>query len=663
MVAFRRVITALAVLALFVGLASAQVGGTGQSQLTCATNVTVTPALRGEGYTEQTGDITITCTGGAPTATGTQIPLVNFTIFYNTTVTSRLLPVSSPQSSGNTSEALLLIDEPGSGLPGFGPSENQTLCTTPLTGCTAYAGYPVSPTQTSTTLGAVTTSGGSVPAPNVYQGVVSGNSVTFFGVPVMPPTTTGSRVFRITNVRVNAQPLAGGSASGASPVQASISISGATSLSISNSAPNVGYVSLGLTASAGSAASINQCASQTKSTVDLLTFTENFGTAFKTRVVAQSNTSYAGQINNPAQNIPGAIYNSESNFVFPIGSGQVAGLADFGTRLKATFNNVPAGARIFVSTANVNNAAFPVTAPAVIGGSAANQNITTGAYVGYAQLVSVGSTESINDGNAGISGFFRAIAGTDNGPNNGNVPIAEVSLSNGTGAAVWEVVNTNPNTNETFKFSVYTTYSANVAQNSPLPGTSTVNLSFAPTATSGVASSTLPIPRFAGDSSAARNIFIINICRTILLYPYITNQAGFDTGLTVANTSQDPFTVGSNVTGAQAGSCALTYYGGTPAAPTTPPAPGNTGTIAAGTVWANTLQTIAPGFQGYMFAVCNFQYAHGFAFISDVGARNLAMGYLAIVIPDPGTGTRSAGPGECTGVSGCSSSAGEQDGH
>ena len=34
-----------------------------------------------------------------------------------------------------------------------------------------------------------------------------------------------------------------------------------------------------------------------------------------------------------------------------------------------------------------------------------------------------------------------------------------------------------------------------------------------------------------------------------------------------------------------------------------------------------------------MFAVCNFQYAHGFAFISDVGARNLAMGYLAWLWP------------------------------
>jgi hypothetical protein len=655
--------------------------------LTCNTNVTVTPALRGEGYTEQTGDITITCTGGAAVALGTSpatapmIPLVNFTIFYNTTVTSRLLPVSSPQSSGNTSEALLLIDEPGSGLPGFGPSLNQTLCTTPLTGCSAWAGLPVSPggvvsASPAAAAGPGTITGGvyvpsNVPAANVYQGVVSGNSVTFFGVPVMPPTTTGSRVFRITNVRVNAQPLAGGSASGGTPVAASISISGATSLSISNSAPNVGYVSLGLTAGASSASGLNQCATQTKTGVNILTFTENFGTAFKTRVVAQTNNQYAGQINNPGQlgnpgqNIPGGIYNSESNFIFPAafsGSNQ-AGLTDFGTRLKATFNNVPAGARIFVSTANVNNAAFPITPLTPIGGSAANANITTGAYIGYAQLVSVGSTESINDGNAGTSGFFPAVAGTDNGPNGGNVPIAEVSLSNGTGAAVWEVVNTNPNTNESFKFAVYTTYVANVAQNSPPAGTTTVNLSFAPTATSGVASATLPVPRFAGDSLAARNIFIVNICRTILLYPYITNQAGFDTGLTVANTSQDPFTVGSSVTGAQAGSCALTYYGGTTAAPTTPPAPLNTGTIAAGTVWAGLTSTMTPGFQGYMFAVCNFQYAHGFAFISDVGARNLAMGYLAIVIPDPGTGTRSAGPGECTGVSGCSTSAGEQDGH
>jgi hypothetical protein len=678
MVDFRRCITALAILALFAGLAAAQING-GNQQLICSTNVTVTPNLRGEGYTEQTGDITLTCTGGVTPALGSVVPQVNITVFYNTQVTSRLLPQTV---SSSISEALLLIDEPGSGLtptvPGYGPAASQNLCATPTTGCTQFvsaataAGLPGVgiPVATDSALGLFTATG--APATNtrnVFQGIVNSNSVTFFGIPVLAPGTTASRVFRITNVRVNANPLAGGSASGASPVQASISISGATSLLISNATPYVGFVTNGLTASVSGSSTQNQCSSQTKASITTVRFAENFGTAFKTRVMAQNNLLYAGQNSSPgtggfaAQNVPGGIYNSESNFVYPISSNQVAGLADFGTRLKAVFNNIPTGVRVFVSTANVLNNNFPAPVPAVIGGSAAN-----GGTTGYAQLV---NGETTPDGNAGVAGFFPSITATDNGPNNGNVPIAEVPITNGSGQAVWEVVNTNPNTNETFQFGVYITYTANVAQNSPPPGTSTVNLSYAPTppaftASAGAAaSSTLVIPRFIPDGSAARNILIIQICRTILLYPYVTNQAGFDTGLEIANTSQDPFTTGSSTTAAQSGNCRLTWYGGTTTAPTTPPGPSDTGAIAGGTIWVNTAQTLVPNFQGYMIAVCNFQYAHGFAFISDVGARNLAMGYLAVVLPDPGTNTRQAAPGSCVVVGGtntCSSS-GEQDAH
>jgi hypothetical protein len=58
---------------------------------------------------------------------------------------------------------------------------------------------------------------------------------------------------------------------------------------------------------------------------------------------------------------------------------------------------------------------------------------------------------------------------------------------------------------------------------------------------------------------------------------------------------------------------------------------------------------VAPNFLGYVIAVCNFQYGHGFAFVSDVGARNLAMGYLALVIPDP---PRSATPFDCSALTG-----------
>jgi hypothetical protein len=498
--------------------------------------------------------------------------------------------------------------------------------------------------------------------------------VTFFGVPVLPPTTTGLRVFRITNVRIDATPL-NTAIGGATQVQAQIAISGATSLAISNASPVVGFVTPGLAASAAGATNLNQCSTQTKTAVNVLTFTENFGTAFKTRVAAQSNSPYAGQLGNLPQNtppypnnngnqaVPGAIYNSESNFVFPVStpsSSGNAGLADFGTRLKATFNNIPSGVRVFVSTSNVNNAAYPVTTPTVIGGNVANTVGTgsaTGPYIGYAQLI---NGENTSDGNAGVSGFFPAVSPTDNGPNNGNVPIAEVSIdpTSKSGVAVWEAVNTNPNTPESFKFAVYITYTAAVASNSPLPGGSSVSLSFAATASSGVASSSASIPRFAS-SSTTSTIFNINICRTVLLYPFITNQGGFDTGLSIANTSSDsivPTTNASSVS-AQSGNCRLTYFSAA-----TPPPPTDTGAIAAGTVWVNTVAAIAPNFQGYMFAVCNFQYAHGFAFISDLGARNLAMGYLALIIPDPGTGSRPASPGGCIGVSGCNSG-GEQDSH
>ena len=650
MVSFRRLATTVALLAVFAALASAQ----GQP-LVCSTNVAVTPALRSEGYTEQTGDLVITCTGGVGPGAGTLIPQVNITLAFNTAVTSRLLPVSNV--SNNISEALLLIDEPGSPITFVNP--NQTLCTTPLTGCQEYVnpngtqpftgatGPAYASCTTFSTTGACTGFG---PAQNVFQGVVNGNQITFFGIPFLAPNTTTSRVLRMTNARVNASQLSGGSAAGSTPVIASIIITGATSLPISNAAPTVGFVQSGLTASASTASGQNQCQSQTRTSINTLTFSENFPTAFKTRVFAQSNTLYAGQgipgqSGLANQNIPGSIYNSESNFVYGINGTQTAGLADFGTRLRAVFNNVPAGVRLFVSTVNVNNNASPIAAPSPIGGTST---------ASFAQLV---TSETVSDGNAGTSGFFPAVTATDNGPSGGNVPIAEIQVVNGSATAVWELVNTNPNANETVKFAVYATYVANVGQNSPPPGTATVNLSYGPapptfSATSGAAaSSTLTIPRFIADPNAARNILTINICRTILLYPFVTNQAGFDTGLAIANTSTDPFG-----TSPQAGSCSLNWYQGT-----NNPAVQTSGTIASGTVYTDLASVAVPGFQGYMIAICNFQYAHGFAFISDLGARNLAMGYLAVVIADPAS--QANGIRNAFALGGNLTTQGEQGGH
>jgi len=469
MVGFRRCITALAVLALFAGLASAQL--INQGQMVCDTNVSVAPLLRAEGFTEQTGDITLTCTGGTAAAVGSQIPQVNITVFLNTAVTSRLLPISGGAS--NASEALLLIDEPGSGIPGA--RADQKVCGLdatrggPATGCTQFVGPTGLP---------VTAAVAGAPAENVFQGIVSGNSVTWFGIPVLPPvTSTFSRVYRITNVRANATALQGGSAAGSTPVIASISISPAISLSIRNTTPTVGFVLPGLTATATGATSLNQCTNATRAATNTLSFAEGFGTAFKTRTAAQTNTQFAGQsppVSPVLQNVPGQIYNSESNFILGgiSGNSGTAGLADFGTRLKATFNNVPAGVRLFVSLSNVSNVGLPLAPPAIPGGSAANTGTT-----GYAVLV---NGETTSDGNAS-SGFFPGVVsdGTLAGSNSsGNVPVAEIPVVNGSAVAVWEVINTNPNAQETLRFGVYSTFTANVAQNSPPPGTGSVNLSF-----------------------------------------------------------------------------------------------------------------------------------------------------------------------------------------
>ena len=129
---FARVIS---LFGLFAAIAGAQIGP--GSPMYCYDNVTATPVLRAEGLTEATGDITLSCTGGTAPASGSSLPLVDITIVYSTTVTSRLIPTAG---SNATSEALLLIDEPGSGLPGYGQSLPQILCTTPLTGCVAAVG-------------------------------------------------------------------------------------------------------------------------------------------------------------------------------------------------------------------------------------------------------------------------------------------------------------------------------------------------------------------------------------------------------------------------------------------------------------------------------------------------------------------------------------------
>ena len=86
----------------------------------------------------------------------------------------------------------------------------------------------------------------------------------------------------------------------------------------------------------------------------------------------------------------------------------------------------------------------------------------------------------------------------------------------------------------------------------------------------------------------------------------------YDTGLVITNASEG------------SGSCTIGYSG--PDAPDDMMTPES---VAGGEQWIGLLSNIAPGFQGYMTASCEFRDAHGFAFITN-GDATLAQGYLAV---------------------------------
>jgi hypothetical protein len=137
--------------------------------------------------------------------------------------------------------------------------------------------------------------------------------------------------------------------------------------------------------------------------------------------------------------------------------------------------------------------------------------------------------------------------------------------------------------------------------------------------------------------------------RTRLLIPFVTNQAGFDTGVAVVNTGLDSSgQVGS------AGACAVHYFGrvgSTPVSTTQTTsqavAPGDSFTFVLSTGGALGVNGLA-NFQGYLEIDCAFPFGHGFSFISDgpIGAARVASSSPALVLPRERTNTQIEGLGQ-----------------
>ena len=176
-------------------------------------------------------------------------------------------------------------------------------------------------------------------------------------------------------------------------------------------------------------------------------------------------------------------------------------------------------------------------------------------------------------------------------------------------------------------------------------GRVTVDASLAPL---GPAPSSGPLgegPRFVAPERVPRPSFPVGECGTTLFFPFVTNQTTFDTAVVLVNTSADP--LGTRY---QPGSCALTFHGAGLEGEQ-PPTFRRMFEIDAGEQVAFRLSSgnaargvdPLPDFQGYLVAQCSFQYAHGFAFVTEQvgGASVLAQGYLAEVVSQSGESARS----------------------
>ena len=383
-------------------------GTSGYLPLGCSASVPAPPLMRQGGIAERTGDLIMLCANGTPTAAGVPVPAYDVHLTLPAPITSRIY-------SNGWSEVLLIFDEPNTWLPGA--TNTLRACSDPSGICTILGSG-----------NGVGTYDGTAGHPNVFPGKISGNTVTFPGVPIDPPGVGGilagpnsyERIMRIVNVRTDTTALT--ITPPATLVTGTVS---AGVLAISNPAQTFGFVLPALSFSTrtpddsatSSGAAINQCTATTPQRAGVLRFTEGYTTTFLPRTIA----GYIDTETSPApavQNVPGTIYNVESGFydpsvISPLVDFTTVGLANAGTRLRAQIDNLPAGTRVFVSTVPVT---FTGGVPSVSTGAIAR--LVPDEMVPFAPAAATTTLDGI--------------------------PAAELTVNNGAATAVWEVLTANP---------------------------------------------------------------------------------------------------------------------------------------------------------------------------------------------------------------------------
>ncbi|MBK7926388.1 MAG: hypothetical protein IPJ98_02545 [Bryobacterales bacterium] len=444
MLDFRKLFLTVVALALFASMAMAQVVAF-EPPLSCTAQAAGTPSIRDNGVTEMVGDVLIICSGGRPRPMDEVLPQVNIQVFTSPVIniTSRI----TGTTGGNWSEALLFIDEPqpvqqtlcgsdaypeGVGV-GSGQLATVGVCGNHVgtgfgivgpgggfygTGIGAYDPATMAPAVDALAYPRVALNGSSPTyRGNAYQGRYSGNnSLIWQGIPIDPPGTNTTRVFRITNVRVNASQLNNPRGNQSSVLLiVSTNASGVTNpiaMPITNPSPTVAIAQTPMDFSIdGGVDTFLQCESQnyvnssgsrfatSPSDQDLTTasggiqnsqfnlrYDERFPTVFRRRSTAVPTGDDSPQvITNDQLGLP---YQTETGHYkvtansnrWPLRASSAAqrgtltnefsgaGIATHGTRVIARFANLPQGARFFaIATANLRATAAIGTGTEITG--------------------------------------------------------------------------------------------------------------------------------------------------------------------------------------------------------------------------------------------------------------------------------------------------------
>jgi len=577
------------------------------AQMAC-TAFAVPAQSRAEGIAELLGDIVVQCQLANPTLGFPPSVNANVAVTLNVNVTNN----RDFSSGGETTDAVLIINEYYS------------------------AGATINPTSAST-LGAIP----NIPIPQYGQRTAV-NTLQWSGVIFPVPGVAGNSpvtTVRVSNMRGNVSQLGIPSGEGVFPsaqVTGFISISSQTAIPVTNNVLNIGIPLLGL---------ITRFRGRFQGGTDQEDVTLPI-------VALQCVTQYIDSDGNIDENratgvdfphtVTTASYSSASpggEFSIRLSEGYASSFKTLGA---STVTPASAQVERGFPTPNSNCIAVATSAadPGGCGGATQGTrfilrfyNVPSGVRI---------ATPSRVEGTISGGHTLRLVkvVGTDaNGAGLLNAtlaPASEVTITGGFGFVVYEVVDSNPFTVERVVVPVWVGWRANTGNDLPAVGTLQASAAFAPISTVTTASASAPESRFV-DTGSNRSMYSIARCTTNLLFPFVTNQGGFDSGIAISNTTRD-----DKGTTAQAGPCTLFYFGATTGGGAAPPSQTSSVVAAGGQIvftlsGGNAAQNIAatPGFQGYMMALCQFQVAHGFAFITDGfgGVPAIAEGYLALVVP------------------------------